>query len=110
MGMTLFDPPSVAGWGQNDYWLSTARQWNKASWVNHLKWTAQDRGILQNLERLSTQEAVDEILRFYSIFDASTATRDAMAELLNTTKAERPWAMASEPFAVGMFAPEVQCA
>ena len=110
MGMTLFDPPSVAGWGQNDFWLSTARQWNKAAWVNHLKWTAQDRGILQNLERLSTQDAVDEILRFYSIFDASTATRDAMAELLNTTKAERPWAMTSEPFAVGMFAPEVQCA
>ncbi len=110
MGMTLFDPPSVAGWGRNDFWLSTARQWNKAAWVNNLKWSAQDRGILQNLDAVGTQAAVDEILRFYSIFDASDATRSAIAELLETTKAERPWAMRSEPFAVGMFAPEVQCA
>ncbi len=110
MGMVLFDPPSVAGWGHNEYWLSTARQWNKATWANNLKGSADERGVLQNLDRLSTQEAVDEILRFYSIFDASDATRSAMTELLNTTKSERPWAMRTEPFAVGMFAPEVQCA
>jgi uncharacterized protein (DUF1800 family) len=24
MGQILFDPPSVGGWGQNQYWLSTA--------------------------------------------------------------------------------------
>lgn len=110
MGMTLFDPPTVAGWGSNDYWLGTATQWSKSEWVNHLKWSADDRGVLQNLDRLSTDEAVDEILRFYSIFDASAATTAAIAELIDTTKAERPWAMSSEPFAVGMFAPEVQCA
>ena len=110
MGMTLFDPPSVAGWGRNDFWLSTATQWSKSEWVNHLKWSAGDRGVLQNLDRLNTSDAVDEILRFYSVFDASDATRSAISELLETTKAERPWAMSSEPFAVGMFAPEVQCA
>ena len=73
--MVLFDPPSVAGWGHNEYWLSTARQWNKATWANNLKGSADERGVLQNLDRLSTQEAVDEILRFYSIFDASDVTR-----------------------------------
>ena len=110
MGMTLFDPPTVAGWGQNEYWLSTARQWAKTRWGNSLKWSAQDRGILQNLEELSPADAVTSILRFYSIFDASQSTKDAMEQLIATTLADRPWAMRSEPFAVGLFAPEVQCA
>ena len=110
MGMTLFDPPNVAGWGSNDYWLSTARQWAKSRWVNTIKWSADDRGILQNLQNRSVSQAVDDICDFYSIFDASDATKNAMAELIETTLAERPWAMSTEPFAVGMFAPEVQCA
>ena len=110
MGMTLFDPPSVAGWGQNGYWLSTARSWTKASWVRHLKWTADERNVLQNLEGFSPGRATDEVLEFFSIFDASSTTRSAIKEVIETTLAERPWAMTSEPYAVGMFAPEVQCA
>ena len=110
MGMTLFDPPTVAGWGQNEYWLSTARQWAKSLWANNLKWGAEDRGVLQNLENASPEDVVTAVLRFNSIFDASQSTKDAMAQLIATTQAERPWAMRYEPFAVGMFAPEVQCA
>jgi len=110
MGMTLFDPPTVAGWGQNEFWLSTARTWNKALWVNNLKWRAEERGILQNLEDRPASEVVDTVLRFYSIFDASNATRAAIQEVVETTQAERPWAMNNVPFAAGMFAPEVQCA
>ncbi len=110
MGMTLFDPPNVAGWGQNDYWLSTALAWSKAEWVTHLKWTADERNVLQNLDQFSPARATNEVLEFYSIFDESPTTRAAIKEVIETTMAERPWAMANEPFAVGMFAPEVQCA
>lgn len=110
MGMTLFDPPTVAGWGHNEYWLSTARAWAKSQWTNNLKWEARDRGILQNLDELSPAEATNNVLTFFSIFDASQSTRDSIQQLIATTQQERPWAMRSEPFAVGMFAPEVQCA
>ncbi len=110
MGMTLFDPPTVAGWGSNNFWLSTASAWAKSRWVNNLKWKAEERGILQNLDQLDPDQVVNVILTFYSIFDASARTREYMRELIVTTRAEREWAMAYEPFAVGMFAPEVQCA
>ncbi len=33
MGQELFAPPTVAGWGQNAYWLSTARTWGKAAFA-----------------------------------------------------------------------------
>jgi uncharacterized protein (DUF1800 family) len=110
MGMTLFEPPTVAGWGQNDFWLSTATAWAKSRFTNHLKWGADERGILQNLDSLDPDQVVNVITTFFSIFDASDRTREYMRELIVTTREERPWAMAYEPFAVGMFMPEVQCA
>ncbi len=110
MGMTLFDPPSVAGWGQNGFWLSTASAWTKSRFTNNLKWSADERGILQNLENLNPDQVVTVITTFFSIFDASDRTKQFMRELIVTTREERPWAMAYEPFAVGMFMPEVQCA
>ena len=36
MGQVLFDPPSVGGWGQNEYWLSTAAA--LARWNSHTGW------------------------------------------------------------------------
>jgi uncharacterized protein (DUF1800 family) len=110
MGMTLFDPPTVAGWGQNGFWLSTATAWSKSRFTNNLKWGADERGILQSLDHLDPDQVVNVITTFFSIFDASDRTREYMRELIVTTREERPWAMAYEPFAVGMFMPEVQCA
>ena len=110
MGMVLFEPPNVAGWGKNGYWLGTARTWAKSRWTNNLKWGADERGVLQNLDHLTPDQVVNVILTFYSIFEVSDQTRSNMKVLIETTREERPWAMAYEPFAVGMFMPEVQCA
>ena len=110
MGMTLFDPPTVAGWGQNDFWLSTATTWAKNRMTNNYKWQAADRNILQNLDGLSDSEVVDRILVHYSIFEVSDRTRTHMQELIASVREERPWAIDFEPFALGLFAPEVQCA
>lgn len=110
MGMTLFEPPSVAGWGQNSYWLSTARAWAKSLFANSLKWDADERGVLQNLDDLTSEQVVNVILTFFSIFEVSEQTRENMVILIDTTRTERPWAMTTEPFAVGMHMPEVQVA
>ena len=110
MGMKLFDPPSVAGWGSNGYWLSTARAWAKSQYVNNLKWDADERGVLQNLDDLTSEQVANVILTFFSIFEVSDQTRQNMVVLIDTTREERPWAMNVEPFAVGMHMPEVQCA
>lgn len=110
MGMVLFDPPTVAGWGQNGFWLSTATAWAKSEWVNNLKWGAEQRGILQNTDSLSADQVVDRVLAFYSIFDASAASRAEIKRLVEQTRAVAPWEMTHAPFAVGMFMPEVQCA
>ena len=110
MGMVLFDPPTVAGWGQNDYWLSTATAWAKSEWVSNLKWGADDRNVLQNTDALSADQVVRRVLNFYSIFDASPSSRAQIKNVIEQTRDVAPWEMSHAPFAVGMFMPEVQCA
>jgi uncharacterized protein (DUF1800 family) len=110
MGMVLFDPPNVAGWGRNGYWLSTATAWGKSRWINNLKWGSDDRNVLQGLGDMPIEDAVDEVIGFFGIYGASTKSRDQVRELIEITAEERPWALKYEPFAIGMFMPEVQCA
>ena len=110
MGMTLFDPPNVAGWGQNGFWLGTATAWAKSRWVNSLKWRADDRNLLQDLDDLTPDEAVDRITAFFGLYDVSSQSRNHARDLIEVTQRDRPWAMKYEPFAMGLFMPEVQCA
>ena len=110
MGMVLFDPPNVAGWGQNGFWLSTATAWNKSRWINSLKWAADDLNILQDLGELTPEEAVDRLTSFFGLYDVSSQSRNHARDLIAVTQRDRMWAMAYEPVAMGMFMPEVQCA
>jgi len=110
MGMTLFDPPSVAGWGRNGFWLGTSSAWSKARWANNLKWRAQDRGLLQGLGDVSTEDAVDAVTDFYGLYEVSNQSVNNARDLLAEVNENYSWAMRVEPFAVGMFMPEVQCA
>lgn len=110
MGMVLFEPPNVAGWGRNNYWLSTATSWTKSRWTNNLKWHADEEGWLQGLELLTPEEAADEVISFFGIYEVSDRSRDQVLNLIVTTLAEHAWAIRHEPFAAGMFMPEVQCA
>ena len=110
MGMVLFDPPNVAGWGQNGFWLSTATAWNKSRWINSMKWAADDLGILQDLDELTPDEAVDRVISFFGLYDVSSQSRNHARDLIEVTQRDRPWALKYEPFAMGLFLPEVQCA
>lgn len=110
MGMILFDPPNVAGWGQNGFWLGTATAWNKSRWFNSLKWAADDLGILQDLDELTPDEAVTRLTSFLGLYDVSQQSRNHARDLIEVTQRDRPWAMKYEPFAMGLFMPEVQCA
>ena len=110
MGMTLFEPPSVAGWGRNAYWLGTATAWSKSRWVNNLKWQAENNGWLQGLDQVTREEAIDAVVDWFGLKEVSDKSREQIGELYDITMAERVWAMRYEPFAIGMFLPEVYCA
>jgi uncharacterized protein (DUF1800 family) len=39
LGQELLNPPNVAGWKLNSYWISTAAFWAKGNAVEHFAWT-----------------------------------------------------------------------
>ncbi len=46
MGQQLFEPPNVAGWKNNAYWLNSTALWARADFARNLTWHAHDAGFL----------------------------------------------------------------
>ena len=40
MGQQLFEPPNVAGWKNNAYWLNSTALWARADFARNLTWKA----------------------------------------------------------------------
>jgi uncharacterized protein (DUF1800 family) len=72
MGQLLFDPPSVGGWGQNEYWLSTSAalaRWRFAHRLCH----SVDLSPISDVRSTGRIEAAAEFLSVPSWSDATYA-------------------------------------
>jgi uncharacterized protein (DUF1800 family) len=49
MGQQLFEPPNVAGWKNNAYWLNSTALWARADFARNLTWHAHDAGFLMEI-------------------------------------------------------------
>src|SRR4029077_15359141 len=67
MGQQLFEPPNVAGWKNNAYWVSTTSMWARADFARYLTWTAHDDGFLSQVPSLSVADAVQAAFDAFSI-------------------------------------------
>jgi len=103
MGQLLFNPPNVAGWGQNEYWLSTATAWARGGWLTNLKWQLHNWNFWDGIDALPATTAVQKIFDDLGIFEPSTATRTQMTSWFT---AEPSWARQSNALIVGAMCPE----
>ncbi len=73
MGQMLFEPPNVAGWKNNSYWLNSTALWARADFVRNIGWRAHDAGFLMeitqrnaaNVHTMSASDAVDRAFRAF---------------------------------------------
>lgn len=79
MGQVLFDPPSVGGWPQNEYWLSTAAALARWRFASKLASTA-DISFVADSPIRSRLDAVSELL------SVSSWTRSSAAALNKASK------------------------
>jgi uncharacterized protein (DUF1800 family) len=70
MGQILFDPPSVGGWGQNQYWLSTAAALDRWKLANRLCKIAD----LSPVADAAPASRVDAVASLLSVSSWSTTT------------------------------------
>lgn len=87
MGQQPYDPPNVAGWGQNNYWISAPATWAKATFASQVRWRAQDlTPLLENTAALSPQAAADTALAQFGIETPSTVTRNALTDYVASVR------------------------
>jgi uncharacterized protein (DUF1800 family) len=82
MGQELFEPPSVAGWDQNAYWLGTANVWARANWSRYITWKAQGEGLLDTAlgatAAMTVADAVDAAFTYFQVQGPSPQTRSRL--------------------------------
>jgi uncharacterized protein (DUF1800 family) len=85
MGQRLFDPPNVAGWGSNTYWLTTSAVSGRANLAKRVAGLVRANGTFDSLINVSVGSAVDQIAAYLGI-TLAPATRQA---LIDAHQAER---------------------
>lgn len=85
MGQRLFHPPTVAGWGQNDYWLATARTWGKAALARRL---AARSTVLGDLGDLPPESVATRGFQQFGILSPSPVTRRVVEDWVRRTRVE----------------------
>ena len=129
MGQTPFDPPNVAGWKMNGYWLSTATAWARGGFASWVRWKVSDTGDLPNTlltlktggngrVALTAPQAIDTLFEALwvnqpanSIAELSPATRarfEAWYTAANTSA--NAWSIRGSALMLGLLSPDFQLA
>jgi uncharacterized protein (DUF1800 family) len=74
-GQVLFNPPTVFGWGQNGYWVSTADVWGKAAYALQLRQVAANAKVLADTAGLPPSGAATRGFQQFGIVAPSAHTR-----------------------------------
>jgi uncharacterized protein (DUF1800 family) len=78
MGQQPFEPPHVAGWDQNAYWLGTMNLWARANWARYLTWKANAMGVLAETRDMSSADAVQAAFDRFVIDSPAPETRSRL--------------------------------
>lgn len=113
MGQSLYNPPNVAGWKHNGYWLNTSSLSARADIARGVTWHLRQNDGFENLHSLSVAAAVDFVANYFGIAPLSTVTRNA---LIAAHQAERSaqnyesWWAPTNLLTMTMLAPELHMA
>jgi uncharacterized protein (DUF1800 family) len=107
-GQQIYQPPNVAGWKQNAYWLNTSAVAGRADFARSVTWQLRDNGGFDNLYTMTAANAVDYVATFFGVYPLSTLTRTA---LINARNAEtNKWWAATNLLTMTMLVPEFHMA
>lgn len=110
MGQVLFDPPDVSGWGDNDYWLSTATAWGRADFAQRIRWNLGDAGFLTAIEdrSLPADQAARTAFAEFGVLDPSVESITRVADQITLLRNKHSWAVRPNVFTLICVSPEVQ--
>lgn len=122
MGQELFNPPNVAGWKPNGYWLSTAAVSSRLTFGRHVMWQAMDASkgwgfpvigatVAQKdggVYRYSNEQLVTMMLEAFGVFEPQPATFATLVEYVAANR--KQWYCAHNLFMGVLACPEMHLA
>jgi uncharacterized protein (DUF1800 family) len=111
-GQILLNPPNVAGWKGNEYWLSTSALSGRAGFARGATWSMRTDARFDHLLGLPTHAAVDEVARSFGIASLTAASRDALIAAHQAERDAEPggWWAATNLVTMMMLTPEFHLA
>ncbi|MGE3326997.1 MAG: DUF1800 family protein [Acidimicrobiia bacterium] len=112
MGQKPLEPPNVAGWKQNAYWLSATSLWAKASFAQNLGWKVGEGSLLEDLKAntLTPSAAIQIAFDRFGITNPSPQTRQRLESWIATERANDRWFIPPGLTTALLLTPEFQLA
>ncbi len=110
MGQWLMNPPNVAGWGQDEYWMNTSSAWARGGWLWFFRWVVNGTGFLAGIESRSASEAVQMLFDSLGIIEPSSATRSRLEAWFTDTMRTDSWYVRANALVVGALTSDFQLA
>jgi uncharacterized protein (DUF1800 family) len=85
MGQQIFDPPNVAGWKSNSYWLTTSALSGRANVAKKVAGLLRANNGFDNLYALSVAQSVDYVASYFGL----TLAASSRQALIDAHQAER---------------------
>jgi len=89
-GQLLFNPPNVAGWKSNSYWINTSSLSGRAAIARGVIWQVLDGGTFDAVDDMTVEQAVDHIAGYFGL-DLAPVTRTALVDAHRAERQSNPW-------------------
>jgi uncharacterized protein (DUF1800 family) len=113
MGQVPFDPPNVAGWKSNAYWVNISTMSSRAEFARGITWHLRANDGYGTLADVPINTAIDTVATLFGIAPLSAVTRTALTNYLTAQRSAEPWGGWWEPtnlLSMAMLAPEMHVA
>jgi hypothetical protein len=111
MGQELFNPPNVAGWKSNDYWISTSSVSARAHFVDDVANYMRNKNLLVDTVPKPPDQAVKAVLDQMQVLLPAVRTTEVLTGFVNAQRAAK--SANAEPgnlTRLAMLAPDLQMA
>ena len=87
MGQELFEPPNVAGWKANAYWMNTSALSGRGLFAKEVAAKLAKLAPYTGIAAMAVGDAVDWVATTFGIAPLTTVSRDSLVALLTTERA-----------------------
>ncbi len=112
MGQVPYNPPNVAGWKTNGYWVNTSVFGARAEFARNVTWNLRSNDGHAISDGLTPDQAVDALAQMFGL-NMSTPTRTALVAFVTLQRQNEPWVgwwEATNLLTMGMMTPEMHVA